>query len=204
MFRFNLRQFPTTLPLFWTLFSKPFDSPVWLCHNQPMMSVQPTIKNFLIQLATLFGVGKLPKGPGTWGTLATLPVAWILMQMGPLLYMAIVVLLLPVAILSAELYEQFSGNHDSKEIVIDEVIGFLITMTWLPMGWQSFVFGFLLFRLLDIWKPYPISYLDKKIQGGLGVVIDDVAAGIVANVILQLVYTKTMWLGSQVITSLAQ
>jgi phosphatidylglycerophosphatase A len=159
------------------------------------------IRNFLIQSATLFGVGKFPKAPGTWGTLATLPLAWILMQAGPLLYMTVVILLLPVAILSAELYEQFSGSHDSKEIVIDELIGFLITMTWLPMGWQSFIFGFLLFRLLDIWKPYPISYLDKKIQGGLGVVIDDVAAGIVANMILQLVYSKTMWLGSQAIVT---
>ena len=123
------------------------------------------------------------------------------MHLGPLLYMAAIILLLPVAIISAEMYEQNSGSHDSKEIVIDEVLGFLITMTWLPISWQSFGFGFLLFRVLDIWKPFPISYLDKKIQGGLGVVIDDVAAGIVANLILQLVYTKTMWLGSQVIVT---
>lgn len=143
----------------------------------------------------------MPKIPGTWGTLATLPLAWLLMQTGPIIYMIAVVLLLPVAILAAEMYEQETKSHDSGAIVIDEVLGFLITMTWLPINWRSFVLGFLLFRLLDIWKPFPISYLDKKIPGGLGVVIDDVAAGIVANVILQIVYTKTMWLGSQVYIS---
>ncbi len=159
------------------------------------------MRNFLVQLATFFGVGRLPKVPGTWGTLATLPLAWLLMQTGPIIYMIAVVLLLPVAILAAEIYEQETGSHDSGAIVIDEVLGFLITMTWLPINWRSFVLGFLLFRLLDIWKPFPISYLDKKIPGGLGVVIDDVAAGIVANVILQIVYAKTMWLGSQVFVS---
>lgn len=159
------------------------------------------MRDFLAKLATVFGVGYLPKGPGTWGTLVTLPLAWALMQAGPILYMVFVIALLPIAIISAQIYEDIHQTHDSKAIVIDEVLGFLITMTWLPMSWQSFVFGFLLFRVLDIWKPFPISYLDKKVQGGLGVVIDDVAAGIVANLILQYAYTHTMWLGTQAIVT---
>ena len=89
--------------------------------------------------------------------------------------------------------------HDSKEIVIDEVAGFLITMTWLPMTWQSVVIGFILFRFFDIVKPPPIRQLDKKIQGGVGVMIDDIAAGIISNFILQILFTYTLILGSQVI-----
>lgn len=154
---------------------------------------------WFIRIATFFGIGKARKAPGTWGTLATIPLVLLLMHFGILTYMVATLLLLPLAIVSAEVYEKQSATHDSKEIVIDEVLGFMITMTWLPMSWQSFVLGFLLFRALDIWKPFPISYLDKKVQGGLGVVIDDVAAGIVANLILQVVYTKTNWLGSQLV-----
>ena len=156
------------------------------------------MKNFLISLATLFGLGKNRKAPGTWGTAATLPLAFLLMWLGPLVHMGATLLLLPVGILAAEFYDQQNGRHDCQEVIIDEVLGFLITMTWLPMTWQSFAFGFLLFRLLDIFKPFPIGYLDKKIQGGLGVVIDDVAAGLIANILLQIVYTKTAWLGVQV------
>jgi phosphatidylglycerophosphatase A len=160
------------------------------------------VKNFLIQFATLFGVGKIKKAPGTWGTLATLPWALGLNFLGPFFAMGITALLTPFVILSAELYEQKYGGHDSKEIVVDEFLGFLITMTWLPITVQSYVFGFLLFRLLDILKPFPIGYIDKKVRGGLGVVADDVAAGIIANIVMQFIYTHTAWLGSQmVITS---
>lgn len=155
------------------------------------------LKMILIRLATAFGVGRLPKGPGTWGTLVTVPVAYVLMHFGPLVYMGIVVLLLPIAIISAELYEREAQAHDSKEIVIDEVLGFLITMTWLPLTWQAFAAGFVLFRLLDILKPFPIGFLDKKVKGGVGVVVDDVAAGIIANILLHVVYNQTSWLGSQ-------
>lgn len=162
---------------------------------------QSKMSAFLIQLATFFGVGKSPKAPGTMGTLAALPLAAVLLLLGPFYHMGFSLLLFPVSVVAAELYERQKGSHDAQEIVIDEVLGLLITMTWLPMTWQSFVFGFFLFRLLDIWKPFPISYLDQKIQGGLGVVIDDVVAGLVANIILQLIYSKTMWLGSQVIVT---
>lgn len=156
------------------------------------------LREFLKKLATLFGVGFLPKGPGTWGTLFTLPLFMLLFWAGPFVYMLFTVLLLPVGILAAQTYEDDVGGHDHKEIVIDEVLGFLIAMTWLPMTWQSLLAGFLLFRVLDIFKPFPISYLDKKVPGGLGVVIDDVVAGLIVNLVLQYVYQHTMWLGEQV------
>lgn len=149
--------------------------------------------------ATWFYFGKIKKAPGTWGTVGAIPLWYLLSLAGPLIYMSFVILFLPITILVAELYERRHGGHDHPEIVIDEVIGFLVTMVWLPHTWQSLVFGFLLFRLLDIWKPFPIIYLDKKIQGGLGVVIDDLAAGIIASLILQYLYTHTGWLGEQVV-----
>lgn len=148
-------------------------------------------------LATFFGSGRLPKSPGTWGTLATIPLWYGLAQLHAIPYMIIVLLLCVLAILVAQAYESMTNTHDSKEIVIDEVVGFLITMTWLPMTWQSLVFGFVLFRIVDIVKPPPIRQLDRKVKGGVGVVIDDIAAGIVCNIVLQLIYTHTSWLGAQ-------
>jgi phosphatidylglycerophosphatase A len=157
------------------------------------------MRNFLIQLATLFGVGRFPKGPGTAGTVVTIPLVILLSYLGPIVYMATIILLLLVGMVACEFYEQEKGGHDHKEVVIDEVLGFLITMVWLPMTWQAILIGFILFRLLDITKPLFIGYLDKRIQGGLGVMVDDVAAGIVASLIMQVLYTQTNWLGSQVL-----
>lgn len=157
------------------------------------------MRNFLKQLAILFGVGRFPKGPGTVATIATIPLVILLWQTGPIVYMAVILMLLPVGILASEAYEQDKGGHDHKEIVIDEVLGFLITMVWLPLTWQAILIGFVLFRLLDITKPLFIGYLDKKVQGGLGVMIDDVVAGIIASIIMQIMYAQTNWLGSQVL-----
>lgn len=159
------------------------------------------IRNFLKQIAIFFGLGLSPKAPGTVATLGTIPLALLLNWAGPLYYMVATFLLLPVGILAAEIYEQDKGGHDHQEIVIDEVVGFLITMVWLPMTWQAILIGFVLFRLLDITKPLFIGYLDKKIQGGLGVMLDDIAAGIVASLIMQLLYSHTNWLGAQVLVN---
>ncbi|WP_253715842.1 phosphatidylglycerophosphatase A family protein [Bdellovibrio bacteriovorus] len=156
------------------------------------------MREFLKQLATLFGVGRIKKAPGTWGTLATIPLVIGLNHLGPFYYMSAVALLLVVGTLACHIYEQDHEGHDHKEIVIDEVLGFLITMVWLPMTWQAILIGFVLFRVLDIGKPLFIGYLDKKVQGGLGVMLDDVAAGLVASLIMQVLYTQTNWLGSQI------
>lgn len=155
-------------------------------------------QKIVILLATFFGSGKLPKSPGTWGTLATIPF-WYLMasKLHIVTYMIVTLLLCVGAILVAQAYENLTNTHDSKEIVIDEVVGFLITMTWLPLTWQSLVAGFVLFRIIDITKPPPIRQLDQKVKGGVGVVIDDIAAGVLCNIILQMVYTYTPWLGAQ-------
>lgn len=111
--------------------------------------------------------------------------------------MAACLLILTLAIVACEIHERDFGGHDASEVVIDEVIGYLIAVTWLPFTWQTFVFGFALFRLFDIWKPLFIGIMDKRMKGGVGTVVDDVAAGIVANVILQVIYHRTTWLGVQ-------
>ena len=151
-------------------------------------------------VATVFYIGKFfKKAPGTWGTLAALPIWYLMTGLSILPYMTITFLLLLVGVLIVQGYENQRQTHDSKEVVIDEVVGFLITMTWLPLTWQAAFFGFILFRILDIFKPFPISYIDKNVEGGVGVMADDVVAGILANLILQVLYSKTNWLGQQLI-----
>jgi phosphatidylglycerophosphatase A len=154
----------------------------------------------LLLLATYFNIGKFPKAPGTFATLATIPLWWALCQAGPFVYMIVTLILFPIGVMAAQAYENQSSTHDSKEIVIDEVVGFLITMTWLPMTWQSVVFGFVIFRFLDIVKPPPIRQLDRRVPGGFGVMLDDVVAGIIGSIIMQLLYTQTNWLGVQITT----
>lgn len=150
-------------------------------------------------IATFFNIGKIKFAPGTWGTLATVPFVYAVAQTNGLIYMIVCLLLLPLAILAAEFHERKLGTHDSSEIVIDEVLGFFIAMTWVPITWQSMLIGFFLFRVLDILKPFPIGYIDKKVHGGLGVIADDLVAGILVNIILQVILTKTNWLGTQII-----
>ena len=148
-------------------------------------------------LATGFGAGLLRPGPGTWGTLVGVPFVMFLYRAPDLTYMIATIATILFSIGIAELYELQGWGHDQKEVVIDEIAGFVVAMTWLPYTWQSFVGGFLLFRLFDIWKPWPIRYIDQRVRGGIGVVLDDVAAGIISNIILQVVYNKTAWLGEQ-------
>lgn len=149
----------------------------------------------LVKIATFFGIGHISKAPGTWGSLAALPLAFGMMWLGPWPYLLITIAIAILAIFAAEQYEKQSHKHDSKEIVIDEVAGILVTMAMLPMTWQSFVFGFILFRILDIFKPFPIRYFDRHVPGGFGVVADDLVAGLIANIILQLVLHNTTLLG---------
>ncbi len=163
------------------------------------MNMKVFVDYTLSLLATWFYIGKIKKAPGTWATLAALPLALVLNLLGPLFYMTSVFLLLLIGIVAADFYEKKSSIHDNSEIVIDEVLGYLITMIWLPSTWQAYVIGFILFRILDIFKPFPIGYLDRKIKGGMGVMMDDIAAGIIANIILQQAYTYTAILGSQLI-----
>jgi phosphatidylglycerophosphatase A len=148
-------------------------------------------------LATWFYLGTLSPGPGTWGTLGAVPLILALKALGPFSYLAGVLVLSVLAMVIAHLYERAHGGHDHKEIVIDEVAGFAVAMTWLPMTWEAWAAGFALFRLVDILKPPPVSWLDRKIPGGVGVVADDLGAGILVNAFMQFLFVNTSWLGYQ-------
>jgi phosphatidylglycerophosphatase A len=147
------------------------------------------LKTLVEWLATWFGLGRMPFSPGTFGTFGAIPLVLGLVLLGPLPYMIGTIVFIIAAVFIAHLYEVWHHEHDPQSIVIDEVAGFLVSMTWVPLTWQYLLAAFLLFRFLDILKPGPIGYLDRHVEGGLGTVIDDVAAGLVVNVLLQL------WLG---------
>jgi phosphatidylglycerophosphatase A len=137
-------------------------------------------------LAIWFGCGLSPKAPGTVGTLGAIPLFLLLVRLESLHYMAAVLAFSVASILVAHFYELGGEEHDRPEFVMDEVAGFLVTMTWVPATVPGVIAGFAIFRLLDIVKPFPISWVDQKIPGGVGTVADDLVAGILGNVILQL------------------
>jgi phosphatidylglycerophosphatase A len=154
------------------------------------------LNKLLDHLATGFQVGRLGFAPGTLGTLWGIPLVWILSRTGPILYVAASFAITLGSIFVAEWYEvQHPIENDHSEIVIDEIAGFVTAMALIPFEWQTVLAAFVIFRLFDIVKPYPISYLDKKIKGGLGVVADDIAAGVATNILLQILVFRTTFLG---------
>ncbi len=137
-------------------------------------------------LAFGFGSGLAPFAPGTFGTLMAVPL-YLLMQPLPLaFYLLLLVIISVVGIWLCDEASKSLGVHDHPGIVWDEFAGYFVSMIAAPDGWLWVVTGFALFRLFDIWKPLPISLLDKKVQGGLGIMLDDVLAGFYALVCLQL------------------
>ena len=138
-------------------------------------------------LAFGFGSGLSPKAPGTMGTLAAIPLYLLLMNL-PLTGYLLAVLLISVAgIWICGESSRRLGVHDHGGIVWDEFAGFLLTMTAAPQGWAWIVLGFALFRLFDIWKPWPVRVADRQLHGGLGIMLDDILAGIYAWLVLQAV-----------------
>lgn len=137
-------------------------------------------------LAFGFGSGAAPKAPGTFGTLMAIPLYLLLAQLPLWAYVVALVVSFAVGIYLCEQTSKDMGVHDHGGIVWDEFVGFWIAMTALPFHWAWILAGFVLFRLFDILKPWPISWLDKRVHGGLGIMIDDVLAGIFALIILQL------------------
>jgi phosphatidylglycerophosphatase A len=150
--------------------------------NKP--SFQSLLHNPVQFLAFGFGSGLAPRAPGTFGTLAAIPLYLLLVQ-GPWLFFAAFVLVATLAgIYWCDRAARELGVHDHPGIVWDEIAGFLITMLLAPPGWPWLLAGFVLFRLLDIWKPWPIRLADRKVGGGFGIMLDDVLAGIGAGALL--------------------
>ncbi|MGH8270746.1 MAG: phosphatidylglycerophosphatase A family protein [Gammaproteobacteria bacterium] len=135
-------------------------------------------------LAFGFGTGLSPYGPGTLGALIALPLAWGLKLAGPISYAVATIVITLAGIWIAGHTARRLGVHDHPGINIDEVVGQLIALAALPLDWRWFLFAFVLFRLLDIAKPGPIRWLDRRLGGGVGIMADDVLAGIIAGAIL--------------------
>jgi len=152
------------------------------------LAVNPTFAQLLrsptLLLAFGFGSGLSPKAPGTMGTLAAIPLWWLLAQLPLTSYLIVVSIAAVVGIAICGRAADQMGVHDHGGIVWDEFVGFWIAMAALPITWQSVVLGFVLFRVFDILKPWPISWLDKRVSGGFGIMIDDVIAGLAAAVVI--------------------
>ncbi len=131
------------------------------------------------------GAGSVPVAPGTFGTLAALPLYALLQDMHLPTYMALIALLFAAGVWLCEVTARDLGVHDHPGIVWDEVVGYLLTMAAAPPGWPWMVVGFALFRLFDIWKPWPIRHYDRHLGGGLGIMVDDALAAVYAWLALQ-------------------
>lgn len=130
-------------------------------------------------------VGFLPKAPGTWGSLFALA-PWLLIKDLPLpLYALVLVITFILGFFSAGAAEKILDRPDAGPIVIDEILGMFITLTLAPQHPLAWLLGFLLFRLFDILKPFPVSWFDQRVHGGVGIMMDDVIAGIYALIALQ-------------------
>ena len=136
-------------------------------------------------LATWFGAGLLPKAPGTWGTLASIPFAWILHSIAGWQVLAGACLtVFCIGIWAASGYLKSLGGEDPGPVVIDEVAGMWLTLTPAAYFYPyrpdvfTYVVAFILFRLADIYKPWPTSWADREVKGGLGIMIDDIIAAI--------------------------
>lgn len=149
------------------------------------VKVEPNWFNPIHLLALGFGSGAAPKAPGTWGTLAAVLIYWPLSQLSPEHYLLMLLVTSVMGIYICGQTARDLGVHDHGSIVWDEFVGFWITMFAAPVGWVWVVVGFVLFRFFDIIKPWPISWIDKKITGGFGIMLDDVIAGVMAAVVLQ-------------------
>ncbi len=156
-------------------------------------------------LALGFGSGRAPVAPGTFGTLVGVLFYLPLAPTTPLVYATVTALLFLVGLPICGLAARRFGVHDHPAIVWDEIVGYLVTMLPISFGlvaaswgswgaWPWIVAGFLLFRLFDIWKPWPIGWLDRRVHGGLGIMVDDLLAGLYAAAVMVLIARAMEWL----------
>lgn len=133
-----------------------------------------------------FGSGAAPFAPGTFGTLAAVVLYLPLQYLNWFSYLLVVVVAFAIGVMICGRTAKDIGVHDHGGIVWDEFVGYWITMLFAPAGWVWIIIGFVLFRIFDITKPPPINWLDKQVKGGMGIMLDDVLAGIYALLCLQL------------------
>ena len=133
-----------------------------------------------------FGSGLLPIMPGTYATIVAIPIFLVLQSMGWVIYAIATVLITLFGVWLSEKVSKDIGIHDYPGMNFDEIVGYLVTMFLAPKGWIWILLGFGLFRLFDILKPWPINWVDKNVKGGVGVILDDVMAGILSFIVIQI------------------
>lgn len=158
--------------------------------------MKPTAKTIFSQpihfFAFGFGSGLSPIAPGTMGTLVAVPIYWLLASLGTIPYIIATIIVIIVGFWLCDQSAKQLGVHDHPGIVWDEIAGYLVTMLLVPQSWLFALLGFVLFRLFDIWKPFPIALIDKHVDGGIGIMLDDILAGVYALLCLWLI--DTLWL----------
>ena len=151
--------------------------------SQPPLRVE-SLKGTANFIALGAGLGLAPKAPGTFGTLLGIPFLFLMPQ-NLIAYAVVLLLLFALGVWCCDVCAKNLGVHDHPGIVWDEVVGYLITMAAVPQTFLWVVAGFAVFRLFDILKPWPISWVDRNVHGGLGIMLDDVLAGVLAFVFMQ-------------------
>ncbi len=131
-----------------------------------------------------FGSGLAPWAPGTFGTLIAIPIYLLLATQSFIVYLLVTTVMVFIGFWLCEITANNLGVHDHSGIVWDEIAGYLIAMITVPAEWSWIVFGFILFRFFDIVKPWPIRWLDQHVRGGIGIMMDDVVAGLMSLIVL--------------------
>ncbi|MGV6807745.1 MAG: phosphatidylglycerophosphatase A family protein [bacterium] len=160
-------------------------------NQAPAPSLDELLKSPVLLLAFGFGSGLSPKAPGTAGTIVAIPLYLLMTNLMPAAYLVVVLIGFLAGVWICGNASARLGVHDHGGIVWDEIVGFWITMVAIPCTWYWVLLGFVLFRLFDIWKPWPISLADKRVHGGLGIMLDDVLAGAISWIILFTIVTVT-------------
>ena len=132
-------------------------------------------------LATWFGCGRLPRAPGTWGSLAALPLAWAALQAGVGFGLLLAAALFFAGVWASSLYARDTGRQDPGEVVIDEVAGQCLAVCFAPPTPFGMLAAFVLFRLFDISKPFPVGWIERRCPAGWGIMLDDVMAALYAG-----------------------
>jgi len=161
--------------------------------GQNKLTARQILSDPVLFLAFGFGSGLARFAPGTLGTVAAIPLYWLFMQTDIIVYSVLTVIASVAGIWICGIATDKLGEHDYDGIVWDEIAGLLITLWFAPCNGQTLLTGFILFRCFDILKPWPIRWLDQNVSGGLGIMLDDVLAGVFAAVVLQvLILTQTL------------
>ena len=146
------------------------------------------MEKLIVFIATGCYSGMIPKAPGTWGSVFAIVPWFFCRTLSPGPYLILIALLFGIGVLAAGSAEKILDKPDPGCIVIDEIVGMFITLAFAPNHPAAWLLGFLLFRIFDITKPYPVSWFDTNMHGGLGIMMDDVIAGLYALASLQIIW----------------